>query len=421
MQDSALLSTHSKLVVPCGDRQHGPVRLLAAALLALTACRTAAPDPATARAEDFAAFDAFVRGSYAYLDSKATAWERVVAELAPAARSVPDRMAFLHVLEDALDQLYDGHCMLNTNADDSWRPVPAELALETRDGRRLVTAVQRGSRAEEVGVRLGDELLSRDGVPLDALVAQRRPRFLARPDPAAEDWALASAVAGQHGGRGEFGVRRDRVELTLRLTTHARPHAPVEWRRLEDNIGYLALASFGDARAIADVDRVLEELADTRALVIDVRSNTGGDTAVALPILGRFLAERAQYAWMARREGAGLGPRWPEFVEPRGPWTYTQPVVVLVDPFSVSMAEGFAMALQGLGRARLVGTRLAGLGAAIGRVRLPHSRLSVQLSTEPVYTLDGRPRDALVPDVRLDPLASPSDDPWLAAALELLR
>lgn len=398
------------------------MRLLAATLLALgAACRATPPDPAAARAEDFAAFDAFVRGSYAYLDVKATDWERVVAELAPAARSAPDRTAFLHVLEDALDQLYDGHGMLNTNADDSWRPVPAELALETRDGRRLVVAVQRGSRAEEVGVRLGDELLSRDGVPLDALVAQRRPRFLTRPDPAAEEWALASAVAGRHDDRGEFGVRRDGVELTLRLTTHARPHAPVEWRRLEDDVGYLALASFGDARAIADVDRVLEQLADTRALVIDVRSNTGGDTAVALPILGRFLTERAQYAWMARREGAGLGPRWPEFVEPRGPWTYTQPVVVLVDPFSVSMAEGFAMALQGLGRAQLVGTRLAGLGAAIGRVRLPHSRISVQLSTEPVYTLDGRPRDALVPDVRIDPLSSAGDDPWLAAALELLR
>lgn len=377
--------------------------------------------PAVARAEDFAVLDRFVRDSYAWLDTKATDWERVVAELGPAARGAQDGVAFVHVLEDALDQLYDGHCLLNTNADDSWRPVPAELAVELRDGRRLVSAVQRDSRAEAAGVRRGDELLALDGVPLDELVARRRPRFLRRADPAAEEWALASALAGRHDGHGEFRVRRDGTELTLLASARIRPRAPVEWRRLPGDVGYLAIASFGDERVVADVERVLAELRDTRALVLDVRSNSGGDTAVARPILGRFLTERAQYAWMARREGAGLGPRWPEFVEPRGPWTYTQPLVVLVDPFSVSMAEGFAMALQGLDRAQLVGTPMAGLGAAIGRVRLPHSGISVQLSTEPVYTLDGRPREELVPDVRLDPFDSGGEDPWLEAALRELR
>jgi carboxyl-terminal processing protease len=282
-------------------------------------------------------------------------------------------------------------------------------------------AVQSGSRAEAAGVRLGDELLAIDGVDLETLVAARQPRFLSRPDPTAEAWALASALAGRHDGHGEFRVRRDGVELTLLPTARRRTRAPVEWRRLTPDVGYIALASFAEEHSVGEVDRVLEELRDARALVLDVRSNSGGDTAVARPILGRFLGERAQYAWMARREGAGLGPRWPEFVEPRGPWTYTGELVVLVDAFSVSMAEGFALALQGLGRARLVGTRMAGLGAAVGRLRLPHARISVQISTEPVYALDGRPRDELVPDVRVDPFRADGEDPWLAAALEALR
>lgn len=51
-------------------------------------------------------------------------------------------------------------------------------------------------------------------------------------------------------------------------------------------------------------------------------------------------------------DGPGLGPRRPEFDDARGRWTYSAPVVVLVDRFSVSMAEGLAMALSGLGRAR---------------------------------------------------------------------
>ncbi|MEQ1894881.1 MAG: S41 family peptidase, partial [Planctomycetota bacterium] len=229
------------------------------------------------------------------------------------------------------------------------------------------------------------------------------------------------ALAGRHDTRGEFRVRRDDSELTLRPLGRRRLRAPVEWRHLPGNVGYIALADFGQERVVAEFDRVLEELRDTRALVLDVRSNSGGDTAVARPILGRFLTKRAQYAWMARRAGSGLGPRWPEFVEPRGPWTYTQPLFVLVDPFTVSMAEGFAMALQSLDRAELVGTRMAGLSAAVGRIRLPNSGISVQLSTEPVYTLDGRPRDALRPDVAVDPLALGGEDPWLEAALRRIR
>ena len=56
----------------------------------------------------------------------------------------------------------------------------------------------------------------------------------------------------------------------------------------------------------------------------------------------------------------GLGPRPAEFVNPRGPWTYSAPVVVVVDGFSVSMAEGCAIALSGLGHAGIVGARWPG-------------------------------------------------------------
>ena len=396
------------------------MRSLAVLLLALAACRAAPLAPEVARAEDFAAFERFVRDSYAGFEGLASDWDAVVAELAPRARAASERATFVHVLEDALAQLYDGHSMLGTNVADSWRPVPANAWVERRDGRWLVTCVQRGSDAERAGVRPGDELLAVDGEALEARSAARRPRHLVRPEPRAEAWAVASAVAGRHDSRGEFRVRRAGEELVLVPRSGERAGAEVEWRWLADGVGYVRIASFASERIVAQVDQVLAELRPARALVIDVRSNAGGDTAVARPILGRFVRERVQYAWMARREGAGLGPRWPEFIEPRGPWTYEVPVAVLVDRFSVSMAEGFAMALQGLGRAKLVGTPMGQLGAAVTRLRLPHSRIPVQLSTEPVYTLDGRPRDEVVPDVVVDPLAQVEGDPWLVAALEVL-
>jgi carboxyl-terminal processing protease len=191
------------------------------------------------------------------------------------------------------------------------------------------------------------------------------------------------------------------------------------------SIGFVRIASFGDESIVPDFDRALEALRDTAGIVIDVRENGGGDTAYARPIMGRFVREKRRYAWMARRAPGSdaLGPRWEEFVEPRGPFTYDGPVVVLVDRFSASMAEGFPMGMRGIGRAKIVGTPMAGLGAAIESFDLPRSGLTVQISAEPVYDAEGRPRWKLIPDVVVTLDGSPSaanDDAILAAGLAAL-
>ena len=310
---------------------------------------SAQPEPSLPdqRAADLAALDRFVRDSYAFLPMKATDWNAVISALMPRARAARDHTAWLHLLEEALDALYDGHAQLNTNAPDFWRPVPYGLWVQPHSGRYVVTAVQRGSLPERTGVRPGDELVAIDGVSVSQLYQSRRPRFLTRADPVADEWALASAVAGRHNSRYELLIRRAGRESVLRPggTTPARDD--VEWKRLGNDIGLIAISTFAPSGVVPAFDRALEALRNTRGLIVDVRSNTGGDTAIARPIIGRLITARKQYAWTTSRDGPGLGPRRPEFVDARGPWTYSAPVVVVVDRFSVSMAEGFAMALSG--------------------------------------------------------------------------
>ena len=129
------------------------------------------------RAADLAALDRFVRDSYAFLPTKATDWNRVMSALMLRARAARDNTAWLHVLEEALDALYDGHTQLNTNAPDSWRPVPYGFWVQPNNGRYVVTAVQRGSLPERTGVRPGDELVAIDGVPVSQLYESRRRAF----------------------------------------------------------------------------------------------------------------------------------------------------------------------------------------------------------------------------------------------------
>ena len=66
-------------------------------------------------------------------------------------------------------------------------------------------------------------------------------------------------------------------------------------------------------------------------------------------------------------------------------------MVVLTDRWSASMAEGFPMGLHGMGRARVVGTPMMQLGAAVFPPARPHGGAH-QYSGEPVYDAQDRPR-----------------------------
>lgn len=133
-------------------------------------------------------------------------------------------------------------------------------------------------------------------------------------------------------------------------------------------------------------------------------------------MMGRFVAEARPYAYMRRREGASLSDRWVETVEPRGPFTYRGPVVVLTSRWSASMAEGFPMGMKDIGRATIVGTPMMGLGAGVFPLRLDRTGLQLQYSAEPVYDTNDRPRSFFRPDVEVSGGAD-----ILAAGLSVLE
>ena len=153
---------------PIVERRCQRIAVLALTVVLFQASAQPSPSLPDQRAADLAALDRFVRDSYAFLSTKATDWDRVISAVTPRARAARDHAAWLHVLEDALDALYDGHSQLNTNAPDSWRPVPYGLWVEPDAARYVVTAVQQGSLPGRTGVRPGDELVAIDGVAVSA-------------------------------------------------------------------------------------------------------------------------------------------------------------------------------------------------------------------------------------------------------------
>lgn len=135
------------------------------------------------------------------------------------------------------------------------------------------------------------------------------------------------------------------------------------WARTGDGIGYLNVHQLGD-KALPDVfDEALEALGDTWGLVIDLRFNGGGDEGLAQRVAGRFAKESFVYSKNRYRSGPGrqdLGPELERVLEPRGPWRYSAPIVVLIGQRTMSSAESLALMLAGTPDATLIGDRTAG-------------------------------------------------------------
>ena len=383
---------------------------VAAATALLAACPSVAhatgQDFLTAeqRAADFADFCGFVGTSYAYFDLKATDWARVCTFHAPRATTASRRSDYVAVLERALAELYDAHAHLGTHTPSSYRLVPSQTDLFARwqDGRALILAVRAGSGAALAGLLPGMEVVTLNGESIQAAVSAIEPKFLARDDASARDWALQVALAGRH----EQTVTRlvVRVGGALRdfefVARQAEP-GPALSARAIGTVGYVRIHdALGRQALVQAFDQALTELRDTHALVIDLRDTpSGGTSAVARGIMGRLVTRMLPYQrheLLSEQRANGIRRVWEEYVAPRGA-PYLKPIVVLVGRWTGSMGEGLAIGLHATRGAAVLGQPMAKLLGAIDETVLPHSKIAVRVPVEKLFHVDGTPREAVLP------------------------
>lgn len=137
--------------------------------------------------------------------------------------------------------------------------------------------------------------------------------------------------------------------------------------RLSGNIGYLDLRSFADAEAGKETaSAVLSALANTDAIIIDLRQNGGGNTPMVAYIASYFFGLKpVHFTDMFWRDQNRTVELWTS-ASVVGPRSERQPLFILVGPSTFSAAEDFAYSLQQLKRATIVGETTGG-GAHMGR------------------------------------------------------
>ncbi|MEU9128593.1 S41 family peptidase [Kitasatospora sp. NPDC048540] len=258
------------------------------------------------------------------------------------------------------------------------------------DGSTAVSDVLPGSPAAAAGIAVGDRLLRVDGAAADQLpvtdvVARLRGRQA----------GSTVAVAVQRAD----GPGRDLVLTRAELATRE-----VAVRHPAPGVTEVAVRAFTSGVS----GQVREAVRGARAVVLDLRGNSGGLVEEAVATASLFLDGGPVASYQARGEDR-------ELTAAPGGDTVT-PLVVLVDGGTMSAAELLAGALQDRCRAVLVGGRTFGKGTVQQPSRLADGSV-LELTVGRYATPSGRSPDGtgVVPDVP----AQPADDP-AALALRVL-
>lgn len=144
-----------------------------------------------------------------------------------------------------------------------------------------------------------------------------------------------------------------------------------EARWLPGNVGYLRIGMFMDTPAsVEKLAAAMTMLADTGALIVDVRGSPGGEPAGVANVIGHFVSTRTPTV----RTLGGDEPSAERifYAEPKTPAFTDKPLYVLTDGKTGSGAEEFAYDLQALRRATLVGETTSGAATPGGFRPLAH-------------------------------------------------
>lgn len=133
---------------------------------------------------------------------------------------------------------------------------------------------------------------------------------------------------------------------------------------LQDSIGYFHFGEFKDIKATQDaMDTIIQYFSASKAMIIDVRRNTGGEDKIGKLIADYFADKKRKYMICSYKNGPDHNDftkkkTW--YLEPNKSHTYNKPVVLLTDITSFSEAEIFAMAMREIPHVKIVGDYTSG-------------------------------------------------------------
>ncbi len=171
------------------------------------------------------------------------------------------------------------------------------------------------------------------------------------------------------------------------LGTDYKIASGLRYRVLDDNIGYIRCASFETPIGEGNLDEALSYMLLCRGLIIDIRSNGGGDLTTAERLAGRFVHEKTLVGYMQHKTGTGhndFSDMKEMYLEPSSNVRWNKKVCVLTNRSVYSAANSFAVWMHELPNVTLIGDHTGGGSGMPLNNSLPNG-WSVRFSACPMY------------------------------------
>jgi carboxyl-terminal processing protease len=291
-------------------------------------------------------------------------------ELAAKADSSQELYA---VLRRMLATLNDPHTRVFAPEEkcDWWRPrfVSVGFTVAEVAGLPTVTRVDPDSAPQRAGMRAGDVIETVDGETAMSLIKNRlaglsdprsvsaRFRIFAKLLDGPGETSVEITWAGKNGDKksARFDRHWQQRELGLRLRRERGKYAVIE------------IEAFTKPIAVAFARDLKQKLAGVRGLILDLRTNGGGDAEAMSDIASTFLDAGADLGQFTDREGTSftISTHSKSLLTPDPLAQIELPLIVLTSERTASAAEIFVEALRVTRRATIIGTETCGCVLAV--------------------------------------------------------
>lgn len=190
-----------------------------------------------------------------------------------------------------------------------------------------------------------------------------------------------------------------------------RTAAGIKYKILEDNIGYIRYESFSSGIGNGNLDEILSYLAVCNGVIIDVRSNGGGNVTNSTRIAARFTNEKVLTGYIRHKTGKGhndFSDPYPIYLEPNDGVRWQKKAVVLTNRRSYSATNDFVNQMRYLPNVTTMGDKTGGGSGMPFTSELPNG-WTVRFSASPHLSIDMEQIEwGIDPDIKVDML--PADE-----------
>ena len=273
-----------------------------------------------------------VNYNFVYLDKiDKTKWDEAYQKLITTVAQTPNDYQYYLQLQRFCALLKDGHT--NVNFPRSIEVMNSKfgdyrLMLQNIENKAIVVHVN-ASKKEEIPI--GSEIIEVNGQPTAAYLSEQVIPYIASSTSyILQDWGIRDLLKGLVGDTYNVKIKKPNGKIIALALTHQPtreeavypefdpPKGLLGFKWLPNGIAYLALNSFADTKIDSLFIQKLPELYKAKALVIDLRDNTGGSTEIGTSILKYLTNDKVLYGARSRsRLHIGTYKAWGGYIEPK--------------------------------------------------------------------------------------------------------